>query len=134
MLPTRSRYLGRVRKREAEKGWNCIWSDALQWVAGFGTYAFRVLHWVIGISLLAALYLRTRVKGVHHGYFWCFGASLARLLPVIEINKEFTDFFNDPERKRLTGWQSFVFNAMGIVGFVLGAILLAAVSGLTQSS
>jgi hypothetical protein len=34
----------------------------------------------------------------------------------------------------LTGWQSFIFNAMGIVGFVLGAILLAAVSGLTQSS
>jgi hypothetical protein len=32
----------------------------------------------------------------HHGPIWCFGASLARLLPVIEINKEFTEFFNDP--------------------------------------
>jgi hypothetical protein len=55
-------------------------------------------------------------------------------LPVIEINKEFTEFFNDPKRERLTGWQSFIFNAMGIVGYVLGAILVAAVSGLTQSS
>jgi hypothetical protein len=53
---------------------------------------------------------------------------------VIEINKEFTEFFDDPESKRLTGWQSLIFSAMGIVGFVLGAILIAAVSGLTQSS
>jgi hypothetical protein len=41
---------------------------------------------------------------------------------------------NDPERKRLTGWQSFIFSVIGIVGFVLAAILSAAVSGLTQSS
>jgi hypothetical protein len=77
------------------------------------------------------------VKGVRdgqHGFVWRFGASLARLLPVIEIYKEFTAFFDDPKRERLTGWQSFIFNAIGIVGFVLGAILLAAVSGLTQSS
>ncbi len=62
------------------------------------------------------------------------GASLARLLPVIEINKEFTEFFNDPERERLNWWQSIVFSALGIVGFVLAAILIAAVSGLTQGS
>jgi len=133
------RYLGRVRERETEKGLAYVWSGCLQYVAGFGigTYTFRVLYWVIGISLLGALYLRTRVIGVRdgqHGFVWCFGASLSRLLPVIEINKEFTAFFDDPERKRLTGWQSFVFSVIGIVGFVLGAILIAAVSGLTQSS
>jgi hypothetical protein len=27
---------------------------------------------------------------------------------VIEINKEFTEFFNDPERERLNWWQSIV--------------------------
>ena len=133
------RYLGRVRERETEKGLAYVWSGFVQYVAGFGigTYTFRVLYWVIVISFLGALYLRMRVKGVrdnHRGFIWCFGASLSRLLPVIEINKEFTDFFNDPERKRLTDWQSFIFNAMGIVGFVLGAILAAAVAGLTQSS
>jgi hypothetical protein len=53
-------------------------------------------------------------------------------LPVIEINKEFTDFFDDPKRSRLTSWQSFVFSGIGMVGWVLGAILVAAVSGLTQ--
>jgi hypothetical protein len=133
------RYLGRARERETESGLPYVWSGAVQYVAGFGigTYTFRVLYWVFGISLLGALYLRTRVQWVrdeNHGFIWCIGASLARLLPVIEINKEFTEFFNDPKRERLTGWQSFIFSAKGIVGFVLGAILIAAVSGLTQSS
>jgi hypothetical protein len=132
------RYLGRVRERETERGLAFVWSGFLQYVTGFGigTYTFRVLYWVIGISLLGAFYLRTCVKGVrdgYHGIFWCFGASLDRLLPVIEINKEFAEFFNDPKHERLTGWQSFIFSAMGIVGFVLGAILIAAVSGLTQN-
>src|ERR1700752_4904177 len=89
-------------------------------------------------SFLGAIYLKTRVKGVleakpkPHTFIWCLGASLSRLLPVIEINKEFSDFFNDPERKRLTGFQSAVFSIIGIIGFVLGAVLVAAVSGLTQ--
>jgi hypothetical protein len=34
----------------------------------------------------------------------------------------------------LSGWQSFIFSTMGIVGFVLGAILIATVSGLTHGS
>jgi uncharacterized protein YjbI with pentapeptide repeats len=132
------RYLGRVRERETEKGWSYIWSGALQFVAGFGigTYTFRVLYWVIVITVFGALYMKESVKGVRdekHGFVWCFGASLSRLLPVIEINKEFTDFFNDPKRERLTGWQSAIFSIIGIIGFVLGAILVAAVSGLTQN-
>jgi hypothetical protein len=131
------RYLGRVREHETEKGLGYVWSGALQYVAGFGigTYTFRVLWWVLGFSLAGASLLWTTVPAAkQHGPIWCFGASLARLLPVIEINKEFTAFFDDPERKRLTGWQSFIFSVMAIVGFVLGAILIAAVSGLTQSS
>jgi hypothetical protein len=52
---------------------------------------------------------------------------------VIEINKEFTDFFNDPDRVRLNAWQSFAFSGLGIVGWELGAILIAAMSSLTQN-
>ena len=116
-----------------------MWSCALQYVVGYGigSYTFRVLYWVLGISLVGALYLRGFVRGVHtsgHGIIWCFGASLARLLPVIEINKEFTEFFNDPNRERLTDIQAFVFSLIAIIGWVLSAILVAAVAGLTQSS
>jgi hypothetical protein len=68
------------------------------------------------------------------GVLWCCCASLAQLLPVIRINKELTDFFDDPQRTRLKGWQVFVFSALGVVGLALGAILLIAVSGLTHSA
>jgi hypothetical protein len=112
---------------------------ALGSVAGYGigAHTFIVLYWVVGLWLIGAVILLWTVpvaRTKHRGLLWCFGASLARLLPVIEINKEFAEFFDDPKRERLTGWQSFIFSVIGIVGFVLGAILIAAVSGLTQSS
>jgi hypothetical protein len=137
------RYLGRVRERDTETGLAYIWSGFLQYVAGFGigTYTFRVLWWVLGFSLAGTAMLwwtvpeaRTWEKGPIKGLLWCFGASLSRLLPVIEINKEFTEFFNDPGRERLNWLQSILFSALAIVGWVLGAILIAAVSGLTQGS
>ena len=129
------RYLSRVRQREAEDWPNWIFSGFLQYAAGFGIgdRTFRVLHWVLVISVGGAAYLWCFVPAARkHGKVWCFGASFSRLLPVIELNKEFTDFFDDPHRRRLTDFQIFVFSAFSIIGFVLGAILVAAVSGLTQ--
>jgi hypothetical protein len=131
------RYLGRVRQRQSESGWQWISDVLLQYVGGFGEgrYMFHVLYWVLGISIAGASYLWIRVPAARvQGRIWCFGASLDRLLPVIEINKEFGDFFKDPERKRLTKWQSFVFSVIGLIGWVLGAILIAAVSGLMQKT
>ena len=129
------RFLGRVRQHESEEGWSSIFSGFLRLVAGFGIgdYTFRVLGWVLGITLAGAAYLWTFVPAARaHGIVWCSGASLNRLLPVIEINKEFADFFNDPNRVRLTAWQSLVFSVIAMVGWLLGAILIAAIAGLTQ--
>jgi hypothetical protein len=137
------RYFGRARECEREKGLASVLCGAIKYVAGFGigTYTFRVLYWVLGFSLAGAVLLwgtvpeaRTWDKGPFKGLLWCFNASLSRLLPVIEINKEFTEFFNDPGRKRLNWLQSVLFSSFGIVGWVLGLILLAAVTGLTQNS
>jgi hypothetical protein len=70
-----------------------------------------------------------------HGVFWCWGATLARLLPIIEINKEFSDYFDEPgQRKKLCGWLSIVFSAISVLGWFLAAILIAAVSGLSGRS
>jgi len=59
------RYVGRVRERETQKALGWMWSGFLQYVIGFGigTYTFRALYWVVGISLLGAIYLRTMVQG-----------------------------------------------------------------------
>jgi hypothetical protein len=114
-----------------------FWSWPLRWVAGFGIYPHWVLGWIAAVSLAGALYLWLRSKGVRdagHNFLWCIGASLTRLLPVIEINREFTDFFNDPKRERLTGFQMFVFSVIRVIGWFLAAILVAAVSGVTSNS
>ena len=136
------RYLGREREREAacKETWlrgSCLLQTALGSVAGYGigSHTFVVLRWVVVFWLAGAALLWWTVPAARHkGAIWCFCASLAQLLPVISINKELTDFFNDPERTRLKGWQVFLFSALGVVGLALGAILLLAVSGLTHSS
>jgi hypothetical protein len=74
------------------------------------------------------------VRDAGHGPIWCWGASLARLLPGIEINKEFSDFFNDPPRERLTGFQMAVFSFISVLGWFLAAILVVAVSEITGKS
>jgi uncharacterized protein YjbI with pentapeptide repeats len=135
------RYLRREREREMACKENrlgsCVLQTALGSVAGYGvgSHTFKVIPWVFVFWLagMAVLWL-TVPAAKNRGVIWCSCASLAQLLPVIPINKELTDFFNDPERKCLKGWQVFVFSALGVVGLALGAILLVAVSGLTQNS
>ena len=78
------------------------------------------------ISLLGALVLWTRVQGVRregHQFLWCFGASVNRLLPIIELKKEYSGFFDDAERNGFTPSQSFFFSIIGIMGWLLAAIL-----------
>jgi hypothetical protein len=136
------RYLGREREREAAcaqtwLGGSCLLQSALGSVAGYGigSHTFIVVPWVLAFWLLGAGLLWWTVPAAKdRGALWCCCASLAQLLPVIRINKELTDFFDDPERTRLKGWQVFVFSALGVVGLALGAILLIAVSGLAHSA
>jgi uncharacterized protein YjbI with pentapeptide repeats len=150
------RYLGREREREIScEGWpwppalgTCLIQTVVGSVAGYGIglYPFHVLKWIFGISLVGAIVLwttvpeaRTRQRDFFSrvgDFFWCFGASLNQLLPVIEINREFTDFFAkpDPNRERLKAWQAVFFSGLRLVGWVLGAILVVAVSGLTANT
>jgi hypothetical protein len=123
-----------------QDGWlrgSCSLQTVLGVVAGYGigSHTFIVLYWVLGFWLAGVLLLWWTVPAArHNGIIWCCFASLAQLLPVITINKELTAFFDDPERKRLMGWQVFIFSALGLVGLALGTLLLIAVSGLTRTA
>ncbi|PNE11903.1 MAG: hypothetical protein CR217_06355 [Beijerinckiaceae bacterium] len=139
------RFFGHERERDEawrQRKWGSwLFQTALRDVAGygFGFYTFFVLGWVLVFSLAGMLLLWWTVPGArseHTGplWLWCFGASLQRLLPGIEINKEFTKFFQDTYGDRFKWWQNILFSMLGVAGFVLGAILLAVVSGLTQGS
>ncbi|TPQ32363.1 hypothetical protein C2U70_21815 [Bradyrhizobium guangdongense] len=130
------RFFNRRRQHETEKSWwPWIGSGFVQYTTGYGIgdYTWRVLFCVAFISAIGATYLRLYVPNARsHGLTWCVFATVSRLLPIIEINKEFTEFFEDPHRKNLTRREMFAFSLIGIAGWLLGAMLIAAVSGLTQ--
>jgi hypothetical protein len=52
---------------------------------------------------------------------------------VIQINKEFSEFFYDPERTRLAGWHIFVFFVIAVLGLVLAGALIAVFAQLNQN-
>jgi hypothetical protein len=131
------RYREQVRADEKNTSWAYVRSGLMRWFAGYGigSYMFRALGWALGLSALGAVILRFRVKGVAeagHGSLWCFGASVNRLLPVINLRKEFTDFFDDPARNKFTPRQDFFFTILSVLGWVLGAIVLAAMATITH--
>jgi hypothetical protein len=122
--------------------------SVLNYVAGYGIglHTFRVLYWVLGFSGIGAALLWWKVPAAGEMYtnrlgkpdwvrgpLWCFGASLNRLLPVIEL-KEFKGFFDEPDKAGLKLWQRTAFSILGLIGWILGGVLILAVSGLTQNS
>jgi hypothetical protein len=126
---------GERRQAEADGKWaHWIGLSVLCWLCGYGIgmYTFIVIPWVIcsvGVGVIVLRFSRAaRAKGV----LWCTGASMERLLPIIELNKEFSEFFYDPQRRRFQAWQLAFFAFYGLWGWVLGALLIAAMSGLTQ--
>jgi hypothetical protein len=115
-----------------------IWLSFLSAVAGYGigTYTFRVLWWVMGLTILGAAVLWFSPYARERSLAWRLGASLHRLLPVVELSKEFKDFFDNTEEpdkpRKLDGWLIAFFSGIALAGWVLGFFLLAAMGGLTQ--
>jgi hypothetical protein len=126
------------RRQAAKDGDWPHWAglSALRWLSGYGIgmYTFIAVPWVAGSVALGVLVLRRSRAARVKGFCWCIGACLEKLLPIVELNKEFSDFFFDPKRERLHGWQLGFFGVYALWGWVLGLVLIAAMSGLTQRS
>jgi hypothetical protein len=116
--------------------WSWIWLSFLSVVAGYGIglYTFRVLWWVAGLTLLGTVLLSLSPYAKQRGLPWRFGASLHRLLPIVELDKDFKDFFDNPDEPgqpiKLLRWQKVFFAGIALAGWVLGFFLLAAMGGL----
>ncbi len=131
---------GERREACASDHWQkCAWLSVLSAIAGYGigSYTFRVLYWVLFFTAVGTVVLCFSPKARRHTLVWRAGASLHRLLPIIELYKEFKDFFENPQptgfaSRNLKSWQAIYFAVHAIVGWALGLILLAAMSGLTQ--
>ena len=126
-------------KRGSEQLGTCAWLTTLSFVAGYGIglHTFRVLWWIIFLTVLGAVVLCFSRKGRAHGIVWRIGASLHRLLPIVVLSREFEDFFDNRSTDldstlNLNRFQVGYFAVHAIAGWALGLILLAAMSGLTQ--
>jgi hypothetical protein len=130
-------YYEQVRATEKSSVLGLAGSTLMRWGAGYGigSYMFRALYWAIGLSLIGALILRFCVKGVadrQRGILWCFGASVNKLLPGVNLKKEFADFFDDPAHNKFTPRQDLFFVVLAALGWVLGLIVLAAFATITH--
>jgi len=87
------------------------------------------------------------------GFVWRLGASLHRLLPIVELSNEFKDFFENSssesgesesrrrrttikrrstgEPRKLNRVQTAYFVGQAIAGWILGVFLVAAMAALT---
>lgn len=131
-------FAGRERERKEAFRDHCwrrwLWLSTLRWLCGYGigVQTFWVLPWIVGSVILGAGVLWFGPAHAN-GPWWCLGASLDRLLPVIELTKGFDDFF-DVSKGQLTGGVIAFFSALRLWGWVLGSFLVAAVAGLLQKS
>jgi hypothetical protein len=133
------------RERERDEAW--VQNDWRTWLlstagylfTGYGIrfyYASRVLWWAAFLTVVGALVLRFSPYAQARGVLWGVGASLHRLLPIVQLDKEFKDFFDNAsdntEPRKLTRWQWGFFCIFALAGWVLAALLAAIVGGLTS--
>lgn len=123
--------------RPQRECWAAVGIFALKITIGYGLaggYWWAVV-WVMGFTLLGVVVLWFAEEARAKGLVWCFGASLDRLLPIIDLSAEFVRFFDDPDpdRRRLRGWQRVYFASHSVAGYILAAFVAAAVAGLTQA-
>jgi hypothetical protein len=100
---------------------------------GLGSGFFLILVWVAVFTALGVFVLWFSLAARAKGLLWRVGASLDHLLPIVELNKEFTDFFDDPKHERLAGWQLAYFAVQALIGYVLASFVVAGLAGLTQA-
>jgi hypothetical protein len=115
--------------------WNALGLTLLKVTIGYGLGSgyFLAVAWVALFTAIGVGVLWFSSAARAKGPLWCVGASLDHLLPIVELNKEFTDFFDDPKRERLSSRQLAYFAVQALIGYVLASFVVAGLAGLTQA-
>jgi hypothetical protein len=116
--------------------WNAVGLFLLKWSIGYGLGLgyFKALFWVAFFTGIGAAILWYKSeKAKKNGRWWCIWASLDHLLPIVEINKEFSEFFDRSKEKWLKGWLFAYFAIQSLIGYVLASFVVAGLAGLTQA-
>jgi hypothetical protein len=117
-------YAGNLREWDASKGLNWVW-DGMRWaIIGFGLYPARSAIWILILVPLGAIVFgfdrtaRLRAMRPIDRLIYSFDS----LLPIVTLRNEHTAF-------DLQSWPKYYLYFHKIMGYVLIAFLLAAVTG-----
>ena len=127
-------YAGRKRSRAAslrQRQWS-RWIGMLLLEStigyGLGVRYFRVLWWVAAITLVGFLVLLASIEKSGWDLLSMAWASFDQVLPIVELNREHQDLILGTS----SSWVIAYFYVQKLVGYVLGAFLVAGLAGLTQ--
>lgn len=104
-------------------------------IAGFGIGYYLLWH----ITLVIVFSLTCGILGLKcfgdtkkMSLPWCLFAAIDHLLPVVNLSDEFKDFFDGKSDIKPTPGQKFGFFLYAMWGWIVSALLVTAISGLTQ--
>jgi hypothetical protein len=100
---------------------------------GLGRAYLRALIWIAALTALGTFVLWSAPNAQAKELLWCGFASFDQLLPIVELNKEFGEFFGKPELNQFGRGQLIYFALHSLFGFLLSAFIAAGLAGLTQA-
>lgn len=119
-------YAGRLRAHK-KKGWFKSVKDLLLWaLIGYGYFTFRALISIAVFMISGMVLIKYDAVGAGRPLWWRAFFSFDRLLPIITLDKRFSD--QDIETVGIRMY--FYFHQ--IMGYVLATFIAAGVSGLTR--
>src|SRR5262249_2354989 len=118
-------YAGRERERSQSLSWHdYIWLTANKWLIGYSYHVEWALIWVAGVVLSGIAALQISGEGRKNGMPFGIAYSFDMLLPIIRLREKHYQID--------LGWVRYHFYVHKIMGYVLGAFLIAGLSGLTK--
>jgi hypothetical protein len=93
----------------------CFALTALWAMAGYGigNYTWRAVYWVLGLTVVGSIFVFSVRDARRRGLFWPVGASIEKLLPYVQLDPSFTNFFERQEGFRW--WHKVVFCALALM-------------------
>jgi len=117
------RFAARDREREISGIWGWIGLTVLRESIGYGYYLHYSVYWTIGFVLAGVIVLRLSGEGPRNHMPYGLIYSFDMLLPLVKLRESDYDI-------KLKGWPVYYFYIHKLMGFVLGSVLLAGLSGL----
>lgn len=120
-------FAGKERERKSSPWLRKAWLGLMRWSVGYGLgWRFKVFPSILATPVLfiGALVCAASsdAHSVKHSLWWCLGLSLDRLLPVIQLSKDYSDVV-------FHGWQRAWFMGQGLFGWVLAFFIAAGLAG-----